>query len=135
MTSLTEIPITNVVTLKIVHPNLFSERSMKTRIFIQQVDNKITDAIKTSNERQIRYVTSLFREIVTEWTTIYTDTNGISIFVIFKNFKNVFLKRFTNSNLVRTIMKKLLTIKQERLSIQEYVTKILNLTNKIKLKD
>ena len=32
-------------------------------------------------------------------------------------------------------MKKLLTIKQERLSIQEYVTKVLNLVNKTELKD
>ena len=66
---------------------------------------------------------------------IYININEINTFVTFKNFKNVFLKRFIDFNLARMIMKKLLTIKQERLSIQEYVTKVLNLTNKTGLRD
>ena len=135
MASLAEAPTTNVVTLKAAHPDPFSGGSMKTRIFIQQVDNKIADATRTSNGRQIRYATSLLRGTTAEWTTIHTDANGISTFVTFKDFKNVFLERFTDPNPAGTVMKKLLTIKQKRLSIQEYVTKALNLTNKAGLGD
>ena len=66
MISLTETSITNVVTLKTVHSNPFFKRSIKTRIFIQQIDNKIVDVTETLNERQIRYTTFLFRETTTE---------------------------------------------------------------------
>ena len=66
MTNLTEVPITNVITLKIVHPNLFFKGLMKTKIFIQQVDNKITDVIGTLNKRQIRYTTFLLKRTVIE---------------------------------------------------------------------
>ena len=135
MTSLAEAPITNVVTLKAAHPDPFSGGSMKTRIFIQQVDNKIADATGTSNGRQIRYTTSLFRGTATEWTTIHTDANEMNTFVTFRDFKNVFLERFTDPNSAGTIMEKLLTIKQRRLFIQEYVIKVLNLINKTGLRD
>jgi hypothetical protein len=49
------------ITLKAVHPDLFLEGAMRARIFIQQVDNKIADAAEASNERKVRYTTSLLR--------------------------------------------------------------------------
>jgi hypothetical protein len=54
------------ITLKAVHPNLFLEGTMRARIFIQQVDNKIADAAGASNERKVRYATSLLREQAAE---------------------------------------------------------------------
>ena len=54
---------TNVITLKTTHPDLFRKETIKTRIFILQIDNKITDTIEVFEERKIRYVMSLLREI------------------------------------------------------------------------
>ena len=63
----------NVITLKIIHSNSFRKETIKIRIFILQVDNKIIDVVKTFKERKIRYIMLLLREVTTEWTTIYTD--------------------------------------------------------------
>ena len=58
--------ITNVITLKIVYSNSFKRKMTKTRIFILQVDNKITNVVKTFEERKIRYVMFLLREVTTK---------------------------------------------------------------------
>jgi tRNA threonylcarbamoyladenosine modification (KEOPS) complex Pcc1 subunit len=50
------------IILKAVHPDPFLEGTIRARIFIQQVDNKIVDAAETSNERKVRYATFLLRE-------------------------------------------------------------------------
>ena len=57
---------TNVITLKMVHPDSFRGGTIKTRIFILQVDNKITDVTRVSEEKKIRYVMLLLREITTK---------------------------------------------------------------------
>jgi hypothetical protein len=49
------------IILKAVHLNLFLEGAMRARIFIQQVDNKIVDAVEASNGRKVRYTTFLLR--------------------------------------------------------------------------
>ena len=64
---------TNVITFKTIHSDSFRKETIKTRIFILQVDNKITNTTKTFKERKIRYVMFLLREITIEWTVIYTD--------------------------------------------------------------
>ena len=45
------------------------------------------------------------------------NVNETNIFVTFRNFKNIFLKRFIDFNLIETTIKKLLIIKQERMFI------------------
>ena len=45
---------TDSITLKAAHPDLFYERKLKAKIFLQQVDNKIADAAGASEEQQIR---------------------------------------------------------------------------------
>jgi hypothetical protein len=54
------------ITLKAVHPDPFLEGTMKARIFIQQVDNKIVDAAGASNRRKVRYAIFLLRRQVAE---------------------------------------------------------------------
>ena len=57
---------TNVITLKTTHSDSFRGGTTKTRIFILQVDNKITDIVKTSEERKIRYIMLLLRKVTIE---------------------------------------------------------------------
>ena len=57
---------TNVITLKTIHSDSFKKETIKTRIFILQIDNKITNVIKTFEKKKIRYIMSLLREITVE---------------------------------------------------------------------
>ena len=57
---------TNVITFKTIHSDSFRRGTTKTRIFILQVNNKITNIIKTFEERKIRYVMSLLKKITTK---------------------------------------------------------------------
>ena len=67
MTNTTSMSInTNVITLKTVYSDSFREETIKIRIFILQVDNKIIDVIETSKERKIHYVMSLLRKVTTK---------------------------------------------------------------------
>ena len=67
MTSIIDMSVnTNVITLKTTYSNSFKKETTKIRIFILQVDNKITNVTKTFEERKIRYVMSLLREITIE---------------------------------------------------------------------
>jgi hypothetical protein len=49
------------ITLKAAHLDLFLEGTIRARIFIQQVDNKIVDAVEASNRRKVRYTIFLLR--------------------------------------------------------------------------
>jgi hypothetical protein len=68
------------ITLKAVHLDPFLEGAIRVRIFIQQVDNKIVDAVEASNGRKVRYATSLLREQAAEWAITYIDGKGYTIF-------------------------------------------------------
>jgi hypothetical protein len=68
------------ITLKAVHPDLFSGGTVRARIFIQQMDNKIADAAGASDGRKIRYVVSLLRGQAAEWASTYTDEERYSTF-------------------------------------------------------
>ena len=57
---------TRIIILKTTHLNSFSKETMKTKIFLQQIDNKIKNVIETSNNKIIRYVILLLRETTTE---------------------------------------------------------------------
>ena len=102
---------TNAITLKTTHSDPFRGETIKTRIFILQIDNKITDVTRTFERRKIRYVMFLLREITTKWTTTYIDQYGKTTFETYQKFKKVFLKRFTDPNSTETTMEKLLNIK------------------------
>ena len=52
--------------LKTVHSEPFSNKSVKVKIFILQIDNKIADAAEASEERKIRYEISLLKESAAE---------------------------------------------------------------------
>ena len=81
MTSIVDMFInTNVITLKTIYSDLFREETIKTRIFILQIDNKIIDVTRTFEERKIRYVMSLLRKVTTKWTTTYTNQYEETIF-------------------------------------------------------
>ena len=57
---------TNIITFKIVHSNSFKRETTKTKIFILQVNNKITNVTKTFKEKKIRYIMSLLKEMTTK---------------------------------------------------------------------
>ena len=57
---------TNAIIFKVVHPNSFRKGTIKIRIFILQIDNKITDTTGTFEERKIRYVMSLLKKMTTK---------------------------------------------------------------------
>ena len=44
-----------VTVLKAVHLNSFSSESLKVKMFIIQVDNKIADAAEVTEDQKIRY--------------------------------------------------------------------------------
>ena len=108
---------TNVITLKTTYPDPFRRETTKTRIFILQVDNKITNVTRTFEKRKIRYAMSLLKKITTEWIITYIDQYEETIFNTYQEFKRTFLKRFTNSNSIGIVIKKLLNIRQEKLLI------------------
>ena len=57
---------TNVITFKTIHSNSFRKETTKTRIFILQVNNKITNIVRIFEEKKIRYIMFLLREITTK---------------------------------------------------------------------
>ena len=67
MTNITNMFVNaNAITLKTIHPNSFRKETIKVRIFILQVDNKITNVTRVFKKRKIRYVMSLLREVITK---------------------------------------------------------------------
>ena len=57
---------TGTITLKTTYSNPFLKETIKTKVFLQQIDNKIENVTKTLDERMIRYVTLLLQEIITK---------------------------------------------------------------------
>ena len=45
--------------LKAAHSDSFSSESLRAKMFIIQVDNKITDAAEATEDQKIRYIISL----------------------------------------------------------------------------
>ena len=67
MTNIVNMSInTNVIIFKTIHPNSFRRETIKTRIFILQIDNKIIDITKAFEKKKIRYTISLLREVTTK---------------------------------------------------------------------
>ena len=67
MTSTTDMSVNaNVITLKTTHSDSFKKETIKTRIFMLQVDNKITNVTRISKKKKIRYVISLLKEVTTK---------------------------------------------------------------------
>ena len=126
---------TRVITLKTAHSDPFSRGTVKTKVFIQQVDNKIEDVTGASDGRMIRYATSLLRETTTEWSTTNTDESGRITFRTYEEFRTTFLERFTDLNSSGTAVKRLLNLRQERMGIQEFVIKVVTLTHRTMLGD
>ena len=126
---------TRVITFKTAHSDPFSGGTMKTKVFLQQIDNKIEDAIGTSNDRMIRYVTSLLRETTAEWSVTNTDESRQTTFRTYEEFRTAFLKRFTDPNPLRTTVERLLNLRQKRMKIQEFTTKVVTLIHRTILGD
>ena len=78
---------TETSVLKAAHSEPFSGRSVKAKIFILQVDNKIADAAEASEGRKIRYEMSLLRESAVEWAVNYIINTEEDTFQIYINFK------------------------------------------------
>lgn len=135
MASIAASVMQNAVMLKTAYLDPFSDGALKVRIFIQQMDNKIADASLATDTRKIRYATSLLRRTVAERAIIHANKKGHTTFLMYKEFRESFLGRFTEPNSMEIAMKKLLNLKQRRTDIQEYRTKMLTLTNKAELRD
>ena len=74
MTDVTDMSFdTYVIAFKTTHSDSFRRETIKTRIFILQIDNKIMDTTETFEKRKIRYMMFLMREMTTEWTVNYTN--------------------------------------------------------------
>ena len=103
---------TNSITLKAAHPDPFYGGNLKAKIFLQQVDNKIANAVGASERQQIRYMISLLREPAAEWTATYMNNEGYTIFKRYGDLRKKFLKRFTDPNSLGTALAQLLQLKQ-----------------------
>ena len=77
---------------KAAHPESFSGGSVKAKIFILQIDNKIADAAGASEGRKIRYEMSLLRGSAAEWAANYVINTGEDMFQTYVNFKAQFLR-------------------------------------------
>lgn len=123
------------IVLKAVYLDPFSDRIQKTKIFIQQIDNKIADVAGIFNRRKIEYTTFLLRGIVAEWTSIHTNEDENIIFGSYKKFRKSFLERFMDSNPAETTIERLLNLQRRKMDIQEYITRALNLSYQTDLED
>ena len=94
--------------LKAAHPDPFYGENLKAKIFLQQVDNKIADAARASEGRQIRYMISLLRGSAAEWAATYMDKEGYTTFKRYGDLRRKFLKRFTDPNPSGTALAQLL---------------------------
>ena len=116
-----------VTVFKAVHSDSFSSESLKVKMFIIQVDNKITDAAEIIEDQKIRYAILLLWESALEWMATFMNNEEEITFNIYLQFKIRFLWRFINSNSVESIIKKLMNLRQEKTLILKYCTKIMNL--------
>ena len=99
---------TDSITLKAAHPDPFYEENLKTKIFLQQVDNKIANAAGASKGQQIRYMISLFRGSAAEWAATYMDNKRYTTFTKYKDLRRKFFEKFTDPNPSGTALAQLL---------------------------
>ena len=99
---------TDSITLKAAHLDPFYGRNLKAKIFFQQVDNKIADAARASERRQIRYMIFLLRGPAAEWAATYMNNKGYITFKRYGNLRRKFFKRFTDPNPSGTALAQLL---------------------------
>ena len=83
---------TDSITLKAARPDPFYGGNLKAKIFLQQVDNKITDAAGASEGRRIRYMISLLRGSAAEWAATYINNKGYTTFTKYGDLRRNFLK-------------------------------------------
>ena len=57
---------TDSITLKAAYPDPFYGKNLKTKVFLQQIDNKIADAAGAFEGQWIRYTISLLRRPAAE---------------------------------------------------------------------
>ena len=120
---------TDSITLKAAHLDPFYGRNLKAKIFLQQVDNKIANAARASEEQRIRYMISLLRKPAAEWAATYMDNKRYTTFKRYGDLKRKFLKMFTDPNPSGTVLARLLQLKQGCTGIQKYATKTLTLAH------
>ena len=105
--------ITGAVTtvLKAVHPDPFNSESLRAKMFIIQMNNKIADAAEAMNEQKIQYAMLLLRDPALKWTATFINNNREITFGSYLLFKQKFLRRFTDLNSVDSIIEKLMNLK------------------------
>ena len=126
---------TDSITLKAAHLDPFYGGNLKAKIFLQQVDNKITNVAGAFEEQRIRYMISLLRGSAAEWTATYMDNKRYTTFTKYGDLRRKFLERFTDPNPSETALARLLQLKQGRTGIQEYATKALTLAHQLQIGD
>ena len=126
---------TDSITLKAIHPDLFYGGNLKTKIILQQVDNKIANAAGASERQRIRYMISLLRGLAAEWAATYIDDKRYTTFKRYRDLRRKYLERFTDPNPSGTALAQLLQLKQERTGIQEYAAKALTLAHRSQIGD
>ena len=120
---------TDSITLKAAHLDPFYGGNLKAKIFLQQVDNKIADAVGASEGWRIRYMISHLRGLAAEWAATYMDNKRYTTFTKYGDLRRKFLERFTDPNPSGTALAQLLRLKQGSTGIQEYATKALTLAH------
>ena len=121
--------------LKAAHPDPFNSGSLKAKMFIIQVDNKITDAAGASDGWKICYAMSLLRGPALKWMITFVNNNGEITFDTYLQFKQRFLRRFTDPNSVGCAIERLMNLRQEKTSILKYCIKVMNLIGLANLRD
>ena len=99
------------------------------------MDNKIADAARAMKDQKIRYTMSLLQDSVLKWTATFINNEGETTFDTYLQFKQRFLRRFTDSNLIESAIEKLMNLRQEKTSIMDYCTKVMNLVGLANLGD
>ena len=102
--------ISAVTVLKAVHSDSFSSKSLKVKMFIIQINNKITDAAETTENQKIRYIMSLLCSPALKWAATFINNEGKTTFDTYSQFKQRFLRRFTDSNSIESAIEKLMNL-------------------------
>ena len=127
--------ISAVTVLKVIYLDSFSSESLKAKMFIIQMNNKIADAVEATEGQKIRYAMLLLHDSVLKWAATFMNNEEEIIFDIYAQFKLRFLRRFMDSNLIESTIKKLMNLHQKKTSIMDYCTKVMNLAELINLKN
>ena len=125
----------SAIVFKAAHLNTFNSRLLKAKMFIIQIDNKIADAAEATEEQKIKYIMLLLRDSALKWATTFINNNEEIIFESYLLFKQKFLRRFTDLNSVKSVIKKLMNFRQGKTLILKYCIKVMNLMNLVNLRD